>query len=146
MTQLIFTCSLRFWSILKLWAPVSFTSDLTLTPSVPWALRPLWPLFQVVLSTSGTHQVKGVAKSTQTTKPTSNIHTCTSVTMVTAASWSNNTPQPLYNTTFGVQASFRVGYPNCVISRVKCISYIGKGVLNSQLGSNLDPCYIQTVL
>ena len=32
-----------------------------------------------------------------------------------------DTPQPLYNTVFGVQASFHVSYPNCVISRVKCI-------------------------
>ena len=30
-------------------------------------------------------------------------------------------PQPLYNTIFGVQANFRVNYPNRVITRVKCI-------------------------
>ena len=30
-----------------------------------------------------------------------------------------NTPQPLYNTVFGVQANFRVSYPNYVITRVK---------------------------
>ena len=29
------------------------------------------------------------------------------------------------------------------MSRVKCIGYIGKGVLNSHLGSNPDPCCIQ---
>ena len=31
------------------------------------------------------------------------------------------TPQPLYNTVFGVQANFCVSYSNCVISRVKCV-------------------------
>ena len=54
-----------------------------------------------------------------------------------------STPQPLYNTIVGVQANFRVSYPIRVISRVKCIGYIGKGVLNSSLGSNPDPCCIQ---
>ena len=29
--------------------------------------------------------------------------------------------QPLYNTISGVQANFRVSYPNHVITRVKCI-------------------------
>ena len=53
------------------------------------------------------------------------------------------TPQPLYNTIVGVQANFRVSYPIRVISRVKCIDYIGEGVLSSHLGSNPDPCYIQ---
>ena len=53
------------------------------------------------------------------------------------------TPQPLYNTIFGIQANFRVSYPNRVISRGKCISYIGKGVFDSHLGSSSDPCYIQ---
>ena len=53
------------------------------------------------------------------------------------------TPQPLYNTIVGIQASFRVSYPNRVITRVKCISYIGKEVLNCHLGSNPVPCYIQ---
>ena len=53
------------------------------------------------------------------------------------------TPPPLYNTIVGVQASFRVSYPNRVITRVKCIDYIGKGTLNSHLGSNSDSCYIQ---
>ena len=53
------------------------------------------------------------------------------------------TPQPLYNTIVGVQANFRVSYPNLVISRVKCIGYIGKGVLDSHLGSSSHPCYIQ---
>ena len=42
-----------------------------------------------------------------------------------------------------VQANFCVSYPVRVISRVKCIGYIGKGVLNSHLGSNPDPYYIQ---
>ena len=55
----------------------------------------------------------------------------------------STTPQPLHNTIVGVQASFRVSYPIHVISRVKCIDYIGKGVLNNHLGSNPDPCYIQ---
>ena len=54
-----------------------------------------------------------------------------------------STPQSLYNTVFGVQAHFRVSYPNCVISRVKCIGCIRKRVLNSHSGSNLDPCYNQ---
>ena len=54
-----------------------------------------------------------------------------------------NTPQPLYNTIVWVQANLRVSYPNHVISRVKCIGYIGKGVLNSHLGSKTKPCYIQ---
>ena len=43
----------------------------------------------------------------------------------------DNTPQPLYNTIVGVQANFRVSYPNHVISRIKCVGYIGKKVLNS---------------
>ena len=30
------------------------------------------------------------------------------------------TPQPLYNTIAGVQANFRVSYPICIITRVKC--------------------------
>ena len=34
---------------------------------------------------------------------------------------SSNTPGPLYNTIAGVQANFRVSYPICVITRVKCI-------------------------
>ena len=34
----------------------------------------------------------------------------------------NVTPQPLYNTIVGVQANFRVNYPNRVITRVKCIA------------------------
>ena len=54
-----------------------------------------------------------------------------------------NTPPPLYNTIVGIQSNFRVSYPNRVIWRVKYIGYIGKGVLNSHLGSNPDPCYIQ---
>ena len=36
-----------------------------------------------------------------------------------------STPQPLYNTIVGVQANFRVSDPIHVISRVKCIDYIG---------------------
>ena len=47
------------------------------------------------------------------------------------------------NTIVWVQANFRVSYPNRVISIVKCIGYIGKGILNSHLGSIPDPCYIQ---
>ena len=31
-----------------------------------------------------------------------------------------NTPQPLYNAIVWVQANFRVSYPICVISKVKC--------------------------
>ena len=31
------------------------------------------------------------------------------------------TPQPLYNTIIGVQTNFRVSYPICIITRVKCI-------------------------
>ena len=54
-----------------------------------------------------------------------------------------DTPQPLNNTIVGVQANFRVSYPNRVVTRVKCIAYIGKGILNSHLGSNSDPYYIQ---
>ena len=57
--------------------------------------------------------------------------------------WKTITPQPLYNTIVGVQANFRVSYPIRVISRVKCIDYIRKGVWNSHLGSNPNPCYIQ---
>ena len=55
------------------------------------------------------------------------------------------TPQPLYNSIVGVQASFCVySYPNHVISRVKCVGYIRKGILiNRHLGSNPDPCFIQ---
>ena len=52
------------------------------------------------------------------------------------------TPQLLYNTIVGVQAKFRVSYPNRVISRVKCIDYIRKGVLNTNLVSNPDLCYM----
>ena len=37
---------------------------------------------------------------------------------------------------------FHVSYPDCVIMRVKCIDYKGKGILNSHLGSNSDPCYM----
>ena len=51
--------------------------------------------------------------------------------------------QPLCNTIVGVQAIFRVSYPNRVITRVKGIDYIGKGIFNSHLGSNSFPCYIQ---
>ena len=40
----------------------------------------------------------------------------------------DGTPQPLYNTVIGAQANFRVSYPICVITRVRCIGYIGKGV------------------
>ena len=36
-----------------------------------------------------------------------------------------------------------MSYPIRVISRVKSIGYIGKGVLNSNLGPNPDPCCIQ---
>ena len=54
-----------------------------------------------------------------------------------------STPQPLYNTIVGVHVNFRVSNPNRVIWRVKCIVYIGNGVLNGHLGSNLEPCYIQ---
>ena len=55
------------------------------------------------------------------------------------------TPQPLYNTVLGVQANICVtcSYPNHVILRVKCIDYIGKGVLNGDLESNSDQCCIQ---
>ena len=42
-----------------------------------------------------------------------------------------NTPQPLYYTIVGIQVNFHFSYPNCVILRVKCIAYIGKGVLNN---------------
>ena len=34
------------------------------------------------------------------------------------------TDEPLYNTIFGVQANFRVSYPNRVITRVKYTAYI----------------------
>ena len=54
-----------------------------------------------------------------------------------------STPQPLYYTIVWVQANFRVSYPNRVVSRVKYIGYIVKGVLNSHLESNPDQCYIQ---
>ena len=54
-----------------------------------------------------------------------------------------NTPQPLYNTIVGVPDNFRVSYSNHVISRVNCIGYIGKEVLNSLSESKPDPCYIQ---
>ena len=37
-----------------------------------------------------------------------------------------------------------IQYPDFVISRVKCIGYIIKGVLNSHFGSNPDPCYTQS--
>ena len=46
-------------------------------------------------------------------------------------------PQPLYNTIVGVQDNFRVSYPICAISRVKCI------VSNDHLGSSTDSCCIQ---
>ena len=36
--------------------------------------------------------------------------------------------------------SVHVSYPNRVISRVKCIGYIGKGVLNSHLILNMFSC------
>ena len=55
----------------------------------------------------------------------------------------DGTPQPLYNTIVWVQANFRVSYPNRVITRVKCIDYVEKGILNSHLGFISDPCYIQ---
>ena len=53
-----------------------------------------------------------------------------------------NTPQSLCNTFVGVQANFRVSYPNCVMSRAKCMDYIRnyKRILSSYLGSNSDPC------
>ena len=51
--------------------------------------------------------------------------------------------QPLYNTIFEVQANFHVSYPNHIISRVKCIGCIRKGILNCHLGSSLDTCYYQ---
>ena len=56
---------------------------------------------------------------------------------------SASTTQSLYNTIVGVQDNFRVSYPNRVITRVKCIGYIAKGILSCYLGSNSDPCYIQ---
>ena len=55
----------------------------------------------------------------------------------------NGTPQPLYDTSFGVKANFHVSYPNQVISRLKYVCNIGKKVLNSHFWSNRDPCYIQ---
>ena len=55
----------------------------------------------------------------------------------------SHTGKPLNNTIVGVQVNFRFSYPACVILSVKCIGYIGKGVLNSHLGSNPDLCYIQ---
>ena len=43
---------------------------------------------------------------------------------------------------FWVQASFRVSYPNYIISRIKCIYYIGKKrVSNSHFESKPDACY-----
>ena len=53
------------------------------------------------------------------------------------------TPQPLYNTIVGVQDNFHVSYPKSVITRVKCIGYIAKGILNCYLESNSDQCNIQ---
>ena len=50
-------------------------------------------------------------------------------------------PQPLYNTIVGVQANFRVSYPNH--NESKCLDYIGKRILNSHLGSCSDLYYIQ---
>ena len=35
--------------------------------------------------------------------------------------YTQHTPQPLYNTIVGVQDNFRVSYPICVVTRVKCI-------------------------
>ena len=55
----------------------------------------------------------------------------------------SHTRKPLNDTIVGVQVSFRVSYPAYIILRVKCIGYIGKGVLNSHLGSISDLCYIQ---
>ena len=52
------------------------------------------------------------------------------------------TPQPLYNTIVGV---FRVSYPNHVVTRVKYIGYVGKGVLNSHLGPTLIRVISKTV-
>ena len=57
-----------------------------------------------------------------------------------------STPQPLYNTMFGVQANFCVSYPHCVTSREKCIGNIRKGTLNSHLESSLNPCFNQNRL
>ena len=51
-----------------------------------------------------------------------------------------NTPQPLYSTIVGVHDNFRVSYPICVITRVKCIDIIANIV---ELGSNNDPCNIR---
>ena len=58
----------------------------------------------------------------------------------------HNTPQPVYDTVAGVQANFRVSYPICVVARVKCIGYIGKGVLNSHLGPILIRVIPKSVL
>ena len=46
---------------------------------------------------------------------------------------------------FGIQANFRINYPNRVILRVNYIGYIGKGVLKAIWGPILllypKPCY-----
>ena len=48
-----------------------------------------------------------------------------------------DTLEPLF---FGVQIQIRVSYPNHVISRVKCIGYIGNV---PQIPSNIERCSIQ---
>ena len=54
-----------------------------------------------------------------------------------------DTPQPLYNTIVGVQANFRVSYPNPCYNESKMYSYIAKSVFDDHLGSSNEPCYIQ---
>ena len=48
----------------------------------------------------------------------------------------------LYNTIFGVQIQVCISYPS-VISRIKYIGYLGKGVLVANLGSITEPFYAQ---
>ena len=54
----------------------------------------------------------------------------------------NNSPLSFYNIFFVVQVLIHVSYPNQVL-RVKYIGYIGKDVLDAQLGSNTEPYYTE---
>ena len=59
-------------------------------------------------------------KPKELTKSTLNVRMTTSSMNKVTVNFSG-TPQPLYNTMVWVKANFRVSYPICVITRVKCI-------------------------
>ena len=60
--------------------------------------------------------------------------------------WATGSATPLYNTIVGVQANFRVNYPNHVITRVKYTDYIGKEVLSCHWGPALIRVLSKTML